>query len=148
MRMDSITADVADALRFPGSPANSNSALRTLRRMLNKAKEWRLIREVAEFKLFKEEGRSLRLDDDAERKLLPVAVQPLKDVIGLMRDTGMRNVRELYRMRVENIDWTSRLSAYRIKAHGTLTAHQNSHGNSHFWPPLRNRMLKFAEVHE
>src|SRR5262249_16312707 len=82
MRMDSITADVADALRFPGSPANSNSALRTLRRMLNKAKEWRLIREVAEFKLFKEEGRSLRLDDDAERKLLPVAVQPLKDVIG------------------------------------------------------------------
>ena len=27
----------------------------------------------------------------------------------LMRDTGMRNARELYRMRVENLDWTARL---------------------------------------
>ena len=57
--------------------------------MFNKAKEWRLIREVPVFKLFKEEGRSLRLDDEAERKLLLVAEQPLKDVIVLMRDTGM-----------------------------------------------------------
>ena len=109
MRMDHITADVAEALRFPGSPANSNNALRTLRRMFNKAKEWRLIREVPEFKLFKENGRSLRLDDEAERKLLPVSEQPLKDIIVLMRDTGMRNARELYRMRIENIDWHTRL---------------------------------------
>ena len=77
--------------------------------MFNKAKEWRLIREVPVFKLFKEEGRSLRLDDEAERKLLLVAEQPLKDVIVLMRDTGMRNARELYRMRIENIDWSTRL---------------------------------------
>ena len=41
--------------------------------------------------------------------LLPVAEQPLKDIIVLMRDTGMRNARELYRMRVENIDWNSRV---------------------------------------
>jgi integrase len=109
MRMDHITADVAEALRFPGSPANSNNALRTLRRMLNKAKEWKLIREVPEFKLFKEKGRSLRLDDEAERKLLPVSEQPLQDIIVLMRDTGMRNARELYRMRIENIDWHTRL---------------------------------------
>ena len=102
-------ADVAEALRFPGSPANSNNALRTLRRMLNRAKEWKLIREVIAFKLFKEEERCLRLDDEAERKLLPVSVQPLKDLIVLMRDTGMRNARELYRMRVENIDWHTRL---------------------------------------
>jgi len=39
----------------------------------------------------------LRLDDQAEAKLLPVADQPLKDIIVLMRDTGMRNARELYR---------------------------------------------------
>jgi len=107
--MDRITADVAEALRFPGSAANSNNALRTLRRMFNKAKEWRLIREVHGFKLFKEEGRSLRLDDEAERKLLLVAEQPLKDVIVLMRDTGMRDARELYRMRIENLDWSTRL---------------------------------------
>lgn len=109
MRMDRITADDAEALRFPGSPANGNNALRTLRRMLSKAKEWKLIRDVPGFKLFKEEGRSLRLDDEAERKLLSVAEQPLKDIIIVMRDTGMRNVRELYRMRIENIDWNNRV---------------------------------------
>jgi len=53
--------------------------------MLHKAKESKVIRVVPEFKLFKEEGRSLRLDDKAEAKLLPVAEQPLKDIIVLMR---------------------------------------------------------------
>jgi hypothetical protein len=72
--------------------------------MLNKAREWKVIREVPNFKLFKEEGRALRLDDEAESKLLLVAEQPLKDVIVLLRDTGMRNARELYRMRIENLD--------------------------------------------
>ena len=109
VRLDRINADVVEALRFPGSPANGNNALRALRRMLNKAREWKVIREAPDFKLFKEEGRSLRLDDDAEGKLLPVADQPLKDIIILMRDTGMRNARELYRMRIENIDWNNRV---------------------------------------
>lgn len=109
LRLDRINADIAEALRFPGSAANANNALRTLRRMLHKAKEAKVIRVVPEFKLFKEEGRSLRLDDDAESKLLPVAEQPLKDIIILMRDTGMRNVRELYRLRVEHIDSNNRV---------------------------------------
>jgi len=34
-----------------------------------------------------------------------VAEQPLKDIIVVMRDTGMRNARELYCMRVENMDF-------------------------------------------
>ena len=109
MKINHITADDAEALRFPGSPANANNALRTLRRMLSKGKEWKLLWNVPEFKLFKEEGRSLRLDEEAERKLLPVAAQPLRDIVILMRDTGMRNVRELYRMRIENIDWNNRM---------------------------------------
>ena len=109
MQLDQITADFVEALRFPGSPSNGNNALRTLRRMFSKAREWKLIRDVPEFKLFKEEGRSLRLDDEAEAKLLPVAEQPLKDIVILMRDTGMRNARELYRMRIEYIDWNNRV---------------------------------------
>src|SRR5205809_2839577 len=68
------------ALRFPGSPANGNSALRTLSRMLSKAKEWKLLRYLPEFKLFKETGRTLKLDDEAERRLLPHAEQPLRDI--------------------------------------------------------------------
>jgi integrase len=77
--------------------------------MFSKGKEWKLLWNVPEFKLFKEEGRSLRLDEEAERKLLPVAEQPLRDIVILMRDTGMRNVRELYRMRIENINWNNRV---------------------------------------
>jgi len=109
MRMDRIKADAIEALRFNGSAANANNALRTLRRMLNKAKEASLIREVPRFKLFKEQSRELRLDDDAERKLLAVAEEPLSDIIVIMRDTGQRNVRELYRMRIENVHWEHNL---------------------------------------
>lgn len=105
MRLDKIMADDVGTLSFTGSPSNANCALRTLRRILHKAEEWGMIRSVPKFRLAKEYGRSLRLDDDAERKLLVVAEQPLRDAIILMRDTGMRNERELYRTRIENIDW-------------------------------------------
>ena len=63
------------------------------------------MQEVPGFALFKERGRSLRLNDEAERRLSAVAEQPLKDIIVVMRDTGMRNARELYCMRVENVDF-------------------------------------------
>jgi hypothetical protein len=33
----------------------------------------------------------------------------LQDIVILMRDTGMRNERELYRMRIENMDWGNRV---------------------------------------
>jgi integrase len=65
-------------------------------------------------KLKTEYGRSRRLDEDAEKKLLASAADcnwrnrsfPLcRDIVILMRDTGMRNERELYRMRIENLDW-------------------------------------------
>ncbi|MDR5729211.1 MAG: tyrosine-type recombinase/integrase [Terriglobia bacterium] len=105
MRMDRITKDEVEKLQFPGSASNGNNALRTLRRMYSKAKEDKRIFEVPDFALFKEHGRSLRLNDEAERRLSAVAEQPLKDIIVVMRDTGMRNARELYCMRVENVDF-------------------------------------------
>jgi hypothetical protein len=40
MKLDEITRDSTDALRFTGSPAKANTALRTLRRMLSKSVEW------------------------------------------------------------------------------------------------------------
>ena len=105
MRMDQITKDEVEKLQFPGSASNGNNALRTLRRMYSRAKEHKMIFEVPDFALFKEHGRSLRLNDEAERRLSAVADQPLKDIIVVMRDTGMRNARELYCMRVENVDF-------------------------------------------
>jgi len=38
MRMDQITKDEVEKLKFPGSAPNGNNALRTLRRMFTRAK--------------------------------------------------------------------------------------------------------------
>lgn len=68
--------------------------------------------------MIKEHGRHLRLDDEAERKLMTGALaccwrQRTRDlfraILILMRDTGMRNERELFRMRIENLDWQNRV---------------------------------------
>ena len=118
MRLDHITKDDVGALRLIGSASNINCALRTLRRMLRKAEEWNLLIKVPRFKLLPEHGRKLRLDDDAEQKLLlaakscnwkPAMFAVFRDVIILARDTGMRNGRELYRIRTENLDWSNRI---------------------------------------
>jgi integrase len=86
--------------------------------MLHKAEEWKLIARAPKIKLMKEHGRSLRLDDDAEEKLLaarthcnwrPRTTELFRDIVILMRDTGMRNERELFRMRIENLDWDNRV---------------------------------------
>jgi hypothetical protein len=75
MRLTEITAEDAERLRFPSSAANANFALRTLRRMLHKAEEWKLIARAPKIKLMKEHGRSLRLYDDAEEKLLAASTR-------------------------------------------------------------------------
>jgi integrase len=117
-RVDQITGDCAEQLKFPGSAANTNWALRTLRRMLHKAEEWKMIDHAPKIKMMKEHGRHLRLDEEAERKLLGGAqacawrrrtFELFRDIVILMRDTGMRNQRELYRMRIENLDWQNRV---------------------------------------
>jgi integrase len=118
MRVDQITSDCAERLKFPGSPCNGNCALRTLRRMLHKAEEWNMIGYAPKIRLMKEHGRHLRLDDEAERKLFAGAsvckwrkhtLELFRDIVTLMRDTGMRNERELYQMRIENLDWENRV---------------------------------------
>jgi site-specific recombinase XerD len=117
-RIDQITGDCAEQLKFPGSAANTNCALRTLRRMLHKAEEWKMIGHAPKIKMMKEHGRHLRLDDEAERKLLDGALscgwrmrtfQLFRNIVILMRNTGMRNQRELYRMHIENLDWERRV---------------------------------------
>ena len=52
--------------------------------MFTKAKEGKLVQEVPGFAFFKEHGRSLRLNDAAERRLATVVEQPLKDIIVVM----------------------------------------------------------------
>lgn len=117
MRLNQITAEVADRIKFPGSASNANCALRTLRRMLRQAEEKKLLRKAPKLKLLTEFEREQRLDEESEKKLLAAAatfrwrassLQLFEDIVKLMRDTGMRNGRELYRMRIENIDFRTR----------------------------------------
>ena len=59
-------------------------------------------------RLMKEVGREITIDRETEAKLLTVAKQPMRDVLIMIQDTGMRPD-DLFRIRVENIDWTRRL---------------------------------------
>jgi integrase len=136
MRMDQITKDEVEKLQFPGSASNGNNALRTLRRMYSKAKEHKTIFEVPDFALFKEHGRSLRLNDEAERRLSAVADQPLKDIIVVMRDTGMRNARELYCMRVENVDFDA----------GTIFTPDSKTESGRRFIPMSSRVKQILEA--
>jgi hypothetical protein len=66
--------------------------------MLHKGEEWNLLIKVPKFKLWPEQGRKLRLDEDAEQKLLaaakscnwkPPMFELFRDVIILARDEGI-----------------------------------------------------------
>jgi integrase len=106
MMLKEIEEKHINLLDFPGSNSNANCALKTLRRMLNLAKNSGSIAKVPTIKLREEQGRHGRLlDAEAERALIPHCRQLLKDVVVMMRDLGMRNERELLPMRVEWIDW-------------------------------------------
>jgi integrase len=117
MRLDRITNDDAERQSFPGSAANTNCAVRTLSRMLHKAEEYKLIRQAPRLKRVMEHERETRLDEESEKRLFAGAsncgwteksLQLFEDVVKLMRDTGMRNARELYQIRIENLDWRNR----------------------------------------
>jgi integrase len=116
MRTSAITRDDADRLSFPGGPGNHNNALRTLRRMLGKAEEWNVIRAAPKIKLAQEQARQRVIDARVEAQLLPFCKQPLRDVLMIMRDSGMRNQKEVFRMRWEYLDWiNSRYFVYESK---------------------------------
>jgi integrase len=108
MNLDRITAEEVDSLVLAGSPSYVNQALRTLRRVLGKAVEWKVIAVAPAIKLMKEVGRELTVDPETEARLLTVAKQPMKDVLIVIQDTGMRP-EEVFRIRIENINWNQRL---------------------------------------
>ena len=118
MKLDHITAD--HALTVEGSSAaNTNNALRTLRRMLKKAQEWQLLSTVPIVKLVEEQGREELIEPWMEQRLLAVAGgsrltgkgrksrvgwEPFRTVLLIMLDSGLRPG-EIFRMRWENIHW-------------------------------------------
>jgi site-specific recombinase XerD len=118
MKLDHITAD--HALTIEGSSAaNTNNALRTLRRMLKKAQEWQLLSDVPVVKLMEEQGREQLIEPWMEQQLLAitggsrltgkgrksrVGWEPFRTVLLIMLDSGLRPG-EIFRMRWEDIHW-------------------------------------------
>jgi len=109
MLVSYVSEDAISLLRFPGGNSNANNALRTLRRIFGKCVSWGYIPRVPKAKLKKETRRERLLDDAAEAMLMPFLRQPLKDIVVIMRDTGMRNISEVCRIRIEHIDWHNRV---------------------------------------
>jgi len=130
MRLDAITTDGVGVVLFSGSPAWGNQARRTLRVMLGKAVRDGLIHQAPRIHLAQETGRDGILDDATEAKLLEVANQPLRDVIMIVRDMGLRPA-EVFRMRKEHVHWDKRL-------------YFNPYGKSRKarrWVPISNRVF-------
>lgn len=107
-RLEEIDASEVDMLRFSGSGANANCALRTLRRMLSLACDWEIIDRKPRIKLRKEVERTAVFDADMEERFLKVARQPLRDVFLISHDSGLRP-EEVIRMRWENVLWKKNL---------------------------------------
>jgi integrase len=104
--MDQITSDDVETTKFHEWPYSRNCAIRTLRRRLGKAGDWKLIREVPRIKSVKVFPRDRMVTVEDERRLLGSCPRPLRDVLTIMLDSGLRNG-EVIRMRLEQIIWES-----------------------------------------
>ena len=122
-KLDRISTSMVSACSFGISPTHRNNALRTLGRMLTMATEWGFIRVRPKIKLAKEGRREQLIEQWMEDKLLEVTAgermptkkhspikgvnysfQPLRDVLLIMLDAGMRP-QEIFRMCWEHILW-------------------------------------------
>ncbi len=104
MRIDRIGTSDAAVLNFGRSPSHANQAFRTLRRMLNMAVEWKVLRVAPKIKTLEEHGRTALIESGTEDLILRHAEHPLCDILVIMMDCGMRP-EEAMRMRWEHIQW-------------------------------------------
>jgi len=72
--------------------------------MLGKARAWKVLREVPRIKTVKVFPRDRMVTVEDEKRLLAVCKRPLKDVLTIMLDSGLRNG-EVIRMCWETLNW-------------------------------------------
>jgi integrase len=99
------------------SPAYTAQALRTLKAMMGKAKEWKVLRERSSFTIPKVPGRDALIDDVAEAAIerelsnsktgQSLARYQAWLVTMIMQDSGMRPS-EVFVIRLEDIHWAKR----------------------------------------
>lgn len=104
--------------------------MRTLRRILGKAVDGGLLQAPPRIKLLKEQGREIIIDPQVEAKLLAAAKQPLRDVIVIMQDTGMRP-QDVFRLRWEHVNWQK----------GTIFIPYGKTKNSRRYIPISGRVM-------
>ncbi|WP_260738217.1 tyrosine-type recombinase/integrase [Tunturiibacter lichenicola] len=133
MPIDQITAEQIDIMKFRRpvidrrtrketgeltgcSRAYTNQALRTLKVMLGKAREWKVLTEQTSFTIPEAPGRKLLINDTAELALereLGNSSSRSKMryrawlITMIMQDTGMRPS-EVFEIRLENLLWAER----------------------------------------
>ena len=88
------------------SPSTVNQSLRTLRRALNIAVEWRKIPSAPKFSLLRERRREEVLEPDQEAAYLSAADEPWRTVATIWVELGMRPG-EIIRLRTDDLDWQS-----------------------------------------
>lgn len=104
--LERISNHLCETVSFPGGAANANTALRTLRRLLNKAKEMNVIRDVPKIKLRKEWGRSIAMSR-ADAALIASYMHGVpRDAFQIIRATGMRP-KECFSLRWEFVDFVN-----------------------------------------
>jgi integrase len=90
-RIDQIRRTDIETMTLPeGSASWQNCALRTLRRMLHLAKEWKLLRDVPTIPLQEQRQRAEVFDPTIEQQIIDAAKQPFRDIFVTMMDTGCR----------------------------------------------------------
>ena len=104
MRLTQISRDEVDAVSLPGKPSYRAQALRTLRRMLSKAVDWKLIHAAPKVKLPKRTRRTAIISGEQEHSLLAHAKPKLIVPYLLITDCSLRPD-EIARARVEHINW-------------------------------------------
>ena len=108
-KLDGIKNRDSDTLTFPGGPANANTALRTLRRMLAYAEDLEIIKHVPEIKLRKEWPRSVAMTrNQADLIIMRMPDGDARDALSILRATGMRP-KEVFGMRWEFIDHEAKI---------------------------------------
>lgn len=64
VRLDQISSEMVDRIALSGAPSYVNQALRTLRRLLGKAEEAKLIAKAPRIKLAEERQRETMIDEE------------------------------------------------------------------------------------
>ena len=104
IRLDRLNNHMCETVSFPGGAANANTALRTLRRILTKAKELERIVQVPRISLRKEWGRSIAMSRADAALIASHMTGTARDAFQILRATGMRP-KECFSLRWEFVDF-------------------------------------------